>query len=177
MTDEHVDLNAFAVALLEAGHRTLGQATDGLNDEQLYHQPTPDANSIGWLAWHLSRWMDRYGAIVSGDPHVWESGGWAERFGMDAARTGKGDSLEQVAAFHPARELLFGYVDAAHQAAVEIVGQISAERFLAPFQSVAEGPPPTAWQVLVGSLMDMGQHTGQIAYLRGMITGYGWRTV
>ena len=93
MTDEHVDLNTFAVALLKAGYRTLGQATDGLNDEQLYHQPTPDANSIGWLAWHLSRWMDRYGAIVSGDPHVWESGGWAERFGMDAARTGKGDSL------------------------------------------------------------------------------------
>jgi hypothetical protein len=53
--DMPVSINAFAIAFFENAHRTVLQALEGLIDQQMYQQPTRDTNSIGWLAWHLSR--------------------------------------------------------------------------------------------------------------------------
>jgi hypothetical protein len=114
MQDQPVDLNTFATALMEAANRTVLQSMEGLTDEQVYYRPSDDTNSIGWLAWHLSRWMDRFGALALDEPQVWISQGWADRFGFEPERTGMGDTPERVAAFRPARELLVGYVEAAH---------------------------------------------------------------
>ncbi len=169
MAYEVSGFNRFAVALLEAAHRALKRATDGLTDEQLYFQPTPDTNSIAWLAWHLSRWKDRYGAMVSGNPQVWVGEGWADQFGIDAHRTGLGDSAEQVASFRVDPALLFGYVDAAHRATVERVAQMTPAQLELPFHYMPTGDPRPAWQAFIATAMDFTQHTGQIAYLRGLI--------
>jgi len=32
-----------------------------------------------------------------------------------------------------------------------------------------------AWRALAGVCSDSAQHSGQIAYLRGLMSGYGWR--
>ena len=176
MTDNGpIDVTTFALALLEGAHRTLTQAMDGLTEERLCQQPSPDTNSIGWLAWHLSRWKDRFAADAAGEPQVWVSEGWAGRFGMDEERHGQGDSLEQVAAFRPAHELLQGYVEAAHAATVERVARLTPERLLEEAPYVPGGTARPIWRSLAGTVSDFSQHTGQIAYLRGLITGYGWR--
>lgn len=175
MADAPIDVRQFAVEILENAHRALNRAVDGLSDEQIYQQPSPDTNSIGWLAWHLSRWKDRFPARVSGTPEVWVSEGWAERFGMDADATGLGDTPEQVAAFRPDRELLFGYVEAAHRWTVERVAAMTDEELVKPYQYAPSQEPRPAWRGLTGIIMDFTQHTGQIAYLRGLITGFGWR--
>ena len=175
MADAPVDAQRFAVELLESAHRALTRAVEGLSDEQVYQQPSPDTNSIGWLAWHLSRWKDRFAARVSGQPEAWVSEGWNERFGMDAEATGLGDTPEQVAAFHPDRALLFGYVDAAHRATVERVEAMSDEDLEKPYQYMPSQRTRPVWRGLTGIVMDFTQHTGQIAYLRGLITGFGWR--
>ena len=128
MTDEKVSLNQFIIALCESPNRWIHQATDGLTDEQLYYQPSSDTNSIAWLIWHLSRWRDKISAAVAGEPQVWASEGWAQRFDMDPDRTGLGDTLEQVAAFNLARDLLLGYASVAHNAIVERVSRSPAEK-------------------------------------------------
>ena len=174
MASEHVDLNRFIVYQLEAQLRTIKQATEDLTDEQLYDQPEADANSIAWLMWHLSRWRDSLTAAITGEPQVWVSGGWAEQFGLAEAGTGLGDTPEQVAAFRVERERLFGYVDAAHRAAIERVTHLTATRLEQPVEHPPGASRP-AWQALAGMCGDSYQHAGQIAYLRGMITGYGWR--
>ena len=112
-------LNQFIIALLEAAYRSLKQATDDLADEQLYYQPTAESNSMAWLVWHLSRWRDFISATVSGEPQIWVSAGWAQRYGMPGGRTGLGDTPAQVTAFRVERAMLFGYVDAAHQRTIE----------------------------------------------------------
>ena len=175
MADAPIDVRRFAVEILEAANRALTRAVQGLTDDQVFQQPSSDTNPIGWLAWHLSRWKDRYAAGVSGQPQVWVSEGWAERFGMDADATGLGDTPEQVAAFRPDRELLFGYVDAAHRATVERVKAMTDEDLVRPYQYGQSQEPRPAWRGLTGMIMDFTQHTGQIAYLRGLITGFGWR--
>jgi hypothetical protein len=93
MPDGKMDLNQFIIALCESPHRWIKQATEGLTDEQLFYQPTPDTNSIAWLVWHLSRWRDKVSASIVGEPQVWTSQGWDQRFNMPGERTGLGDTL------------------------------------------------------------------------------------
>ena len=107
MTNNQVDINQFIVEMIEASTRGIKRTTEGLPDEQFYYQPTSDTNSIAWLMWHLSRWRDHVSALVSGEPQVWVSEGWAQRYGLPSESTGIGDTPEQVAAFRVMREELF----------------------------------------------------------------------
>ena len=174
MTDNQIDLNGFIIALCEAPKRWINQATDGLTEDQLHYRPTPDSNSIAWLIWHLSRWRDRISATVSGEVEVWISDGWDRRFNMESGRTGLGDTTEQVAGFRVDRDLLMGYANAAHDALVQRVSKLTPEQFeqSTEYRPGVERP---AWSALVSVMEDSAEHTGQINYLRGMITGPGWR--
>lgn len=174
MANDTVNINQFIITLLEASYRSLTQATENLTDEQLYYQPTPETNSIAWLAWHLSRWRDAISATISAEPQVWMRDGWAERHGLPGAGTGMGDTPTQVAAFRVARGVLFGYVEAAHQATVTRVAHLTPSQLVQPIMSHT-GEMRPAWRALAGVCSDSAQHSGQIAYLRGWLSGYGWR--
>jgi len=169
-----VDLNQFIIALVEAAYRSIKQATDDLTDEQLYYQPTAESNSMAWLVWHLSRWRDFISASLSDEPQIWVSAGWARRCGIPDERTGLGDTPAQVTAFRVERAVLFGYVEAAHQ---RTVGRVAALTPTQLEQSITSytGEKRPAWRALAGVCGDSAQHTGQIAYLRGLMSGYGWR--
>src|SRR6202012_3554221 len=52
---------------------------DGLTPEQLAYRIDPDANSVSWLVWHLTRVQDDHVAAAFGIPQVWASDGWAPR--------------------------------------------------------------------------------------------------
>ena len=170
-----VDLQQCILALLETAYRSIKQATDDVTDEQLYDQPTAESNSMAWLGWHLSRWRDCISATVSGEPQLWTSKGWAQRCGRPGERTGMGDTPAQVTAFHVERAVLFDYVEAAHhQRTVERVAALTPVQLGQPIVSHT-GERRPAWRALAGMCGDAAQHTGQIAYLRGMLSGYGWR--
>ena len=174
MTEADVDLNQFIVALCEAPYRWIKRATEDLTEEQLYHQPTPDTNSIAWLIWHLSRWRDKISAATAGEPEVWVSQGWAGKFGMEEGRTGLGDTTEQVASFKVDTNMLTGYAEAAHNAILERVSGFTAEQFNQTIEYTPGSGRP-AWRALISVVEDSAEHTGQINYLRGMTTGLGWR--
>ncbi len=174
MMSDSVDVKQFIVYQLEGQYRTIKLATDDLTDEQLFYQPTADTNSIAWLIWHLSRWRDHVSAAVSGEPQVWVKDGWSTRFGLSEVGTGLGDSLEQVAALRVERETLFGYLDAAHTETMKRVTQLTSAQFEQSVEYLP-GTSRVAWQALAGICGDSYQHAGQIAYLRGLITGHGWR--
>ena len=61
--------------------------------------PTADANSIGWLIWHLTRVQDDHVAAAGGLTQVYLSQGWADRFGLPLHQTdiGYGHDTAQVA--------------------------------------------------------------------------------
>ncbi|MDH5616608.1 MAG: DinB family protein, partial [Acidimicrobiia bacterium] len=75
----------------------------GLDADALAFRPDADANSIGWLVWHLTRTQDDHVAEIAGLDQTWITDGWAERFGMpaDPHDTGYGHTSEQVAAVRP----------------------------------------------------------------------------
>ena len=175
MADLQMSLTGVFIELMEREQGRMKQAIDGLTDEQLYYQPAEASNSIGWLVWHLSRFKDIATSRVAAEAELWVSDGWAGRFGLPEDCNGKGDTPEQVAAFRADRELLLGYVDAVHNAALRRVREATEEQLTRVSQSpVAGRPARPAWQSLVINASDYTEHTGQIAYLRGMLTGIGW---
>jgi hypothetical protein len=174
MTTEHINLNRFIVDRLDASYLWIERLRDGITDEQFYHQPTADSNSIAWLVWHLSRWRDRTSAIVSGETQIWITEGWSERFGISEERTGLGDTAAQVAGFRTERSLVLSYADAAHRTIVDRVLRLTAEQLEEPVEGLP-GEPRSRWKVLAGVIGDSTEHVGQINYLRGMTSGMGWR--
>jgi hypothetical protein len=174
MADENITLNQFTIALCEAPYRWIKQATEDLADDQLYYRPTPETNSIAWLIWHLSRWRDRISAAIAGELQVWVREGWHQRFAMAGDRTGLGDSMEQVAAFRVDRDLLAGYAAAAHHALVDRLSRFTMEQLEQSIE-YAPGSERPAWRALISVVEDTAEHVGQINYLRGMVSGHGWR--
>jgi hypothetical protein len=97
MTSSELLIDAFG-RIRQVVHR----AVAGLTPEQLAFRIDPEANSIAWLVWHLTRIQDDHLADAAHAEQVWTSQGWVERFGLpfDPLATGYGHRAGDVAAVH-----------------------------------------------------------------------------
>jgi len=141
-----------------------------LDTAALSRQLNPEANSIGWLLWHLLRIQDDHLADAAGTEQVWTAGGWYDRLGLpfDASDTGYGHGPEQVAAVvikDPG--LLIEYSDALHRQTVAYLSGLS-DQDLARVVDDRWDPPVTLGVRLVSVLGDDWQHAGQAAFLKGL---------
>ena len=57
-------------------------ALKGLSAEALNAHPGGHPNSIAWLLWHAGRQMDMQLSALNGQPQVWETQGFRERFNL-----------------------------------------------------------------------------------------------
>ncbi|MFJ1969827.1 DinB family protein [Streptomyces sp. NPDC087903] len=146
-------------------------AVGDLPPDVLNARPAPDANSVSWLVWHLTRVQDDHVADASGLDQVWLSQDWEKRFGLDLPRkaTGYGHSAAQVAKVRvDSGDLLTGYYDAVHEQSLGFLRGLTA----ADLERVVDErwePPVTLAVRLVSVLSDDLQHVGQAAYLRGLL--------
>lgn len=156
----------------------LPSAVDSLEPASILWRPSPAANSIGWLLWHLARVEDDHltgvaaatGMDVSG-AQIWLSDGWSDRFGLPYPERsiGYGQTAQEVGAFDVAdADLLLGYYAAVHRRTREILASLS-EAHLAAVVDERWDPPVTAAVRLVSVLNDITAHYGQVAYLRGLV--------
>ncbi|EDY46204.1 mycothiol transferase [Streptomyces sp. SPB074] len=146
-------------------------AAEGLRGERLGERLDPEANSIAWLVWHLSRVQDDHVADAAGEEQVWTGAGWAERLGLpfpDEA-TGYGMSAAEVGRVRVSGPGdLLGYFDAVHARTLAYVSGLSD----GDFDRVVDenwSPPVTLGVRLVSVLSDCLQHAGQAAYVRGAL--------
>ena len=147
----------------------------GLTAEQLAYRPTPTANSICWLIWHLTRVQDDHIAEVAGRDQVWITGNWAERFGLPPGyvATGYGHDADEVGAIRVSSpDLLTGYHDAVHDQSVAFVAAIT-DADLDRIVDERWRPPVSLGVRLVSVVDDDAQHAGQAAYVRGLILPRG----
>jgi hypothetical protein len=144
---------------------------DGLSADRLAYRVDPEANTIGWLVWHLTRVQDDHIADAAGSDQVWLVDGWQQRFGLslDPLATGYGHGPSEVAAVRvESPDLLIGYHDAVCERTVDYIRGLADEEFA---RVVDEGwdPPVTLGVRLVSVLSDGLQHAGQAAYVRGVL--------
>jgi hypothetical protein len=143
------------------------ELTDGLTEETVSYRPDDDANSIGWLVWHLTRTQDDHVADLAGIEQVWPN--WRERFALPFSErdTGWGHTRKEVAAVHPTGDLLAGYHADVHRLTMNYLESITTEE-LDRVVDTRWDPPVTASVRLVSVLSDTLQHAGQAAYVQGL---------
>ena len=156
----------------------LAQVLDGLSVEDLNHQPAPDCNSIGWLAWHLTRSHDRNMSELVGKEQLWTSGKWYERFGRqaDPDETGYGHTEEQAGNFvSPEGEVILAYYRAIMERIEHYIeNDLTEEDLDREVYSPTLNNAASAMRRITGVIQQGFLHVGQAGYVRGMLNGRGW---
>ena len=150
---------------------TLRRAVGGLSPDELTRRIGPEANTIGWLAWHLVRVQDDHVAEVADVEQVWTADGWVGRFGLPfpPRATGYGFSSEEVAQVRvPSAELLLDYAGAVHDRTAQFLRGLS-DADLDTVVDTRWDPEVTLGVRLVSVLSADLQHVGQAAFLRGLL--------
>ncbi len=148
-------------------------AVDGLSADELHWQPSRDANTIGWLVWHLTRVADHHIAEIIEELQVWETGDWAAGFGLapDPSNSGYGHSPDDMLAVRPTGpDVLIAYLSAVDERARSVLGAID-DVALDRIVDRRWDPPVTLGVRLVSIADDCLQHVGQAAYVRGLLPG------
>ncbi|MHA6758514.1 mycothiol transferase [Streptacidiphilus sp. PAMC 29251] len=150
---------------------TVEDVLDGLGPDDLSARLDPDANSIGWLVWHLTRVQDDHVAKAADVPQIWHSGDWQKRFDLPypADAHGYGQSSSDVDAFRdvPAA-LLAQYHGAVHAQTLSFLDTL-ADADLQRVVDESWQPPVTLSVRLVSVIADDLQHVGQAAFVRGVL--------
>lgn len=142
----------------------------GLGEDALTWRPGPDANTIGWLVWHLARVQDDHITDVAGAPQAWTENGWYERFGLPfpPEAHGYGHAPEQVGQVRGvSADLLTAYYADVAERSLAYVATISAGD-LDRVVDTRWNPPVTLGVRLVSVVGEVHAHTGQAAYVRGL---------
>lgn len=147
------------------------ETVDGLSPDELVFRAEPDANSIAWLVWHLTRVQDDHLADAFGVEQVWTAQGWAERFALPfhASATGYGHRSQDVALVTVASgDLLAAYHGAVHAQTVRLLRELGPAD-LDRIVDESWNPPVSLGVRLVSVLADDLQHAGQAAFVRGLL--------
>lgn len=149
----------------EAVHAVLVGAGPAL----LEYRADPEANTVAWLVWHLTRVQDDHVADLMGEPQVWMAGGWRARFDLPfaAGATGYGQSPAEVAAVTVGADLLRGYFDAVHERTVAYLATLHEDDF-SRIVDTRWTPAVTLAVRLVSVIGDDLEHAGQAAFVRGL---------
>ena len=146
-------------------------ALEGIDPALLTERIDPEANTIAWLAWHLTRVQDDHVSEVAGTEQAYTAAGWADRFALpfDVGATGYGSSPEEVGATKITEpDLLLGYHAEVHRRTAEFLRTLSD----ADLDRVVDqrwDPPVTLGVRLLSVIGDDLQHAGQAAVLRGSL--------
>ncbi len=168
-----METSDFILDTLERVQDAVTAAVNGLSHEELAWRPGDEANSIGFILWHQIRCEDSImQGMIQRKPQVWVSEKWYQRLQLpeNPQDEGYGYTAEQVAAF-PVPELkdLMGYAEATRTQTINYLKATTADKL----EQVVQRPlgELTIAQSLALLLSEITQHTGQIAYLRGLQRG------
>ena len=167
--------------LLTDGYSRVSQVLErslkGLTRDDLKWQPKPDSNSIGWLAWHLTRVQDDHIASLMGEEQLWIKDGWHAKFNRppDPKDRGFGNTPEQVAAFESDVQTLLDYHMAVSERSKRYFLTLSDSDLDRELDEPQYQPLPKVGVRLISVLADNLQHAGQAAYVRGQLQGMGWQ--
>lgn len=163
-----------AVALLRDAFNRVREGVEAVVDEltpdELSWRVDHDANSLGWLVWHLTRQQDGQVAHLSGLPSPWKAE-WSDRLGLSypPRASGYGMSSHEVGKFSvDDSRALVGYHDATHAMTMTWLDSVTDDDW---DEVVDENwdPPVTMAVRAVSILEDCEKHLGQAEYLRGIL--------
>ena len=154
----------------------LERVLEGLMQDDLDLQPHPDCNSMGWLAWHLTRIQDGQIAELMDEEQVYIKDNWYFRFNRsaDPSDVGFGHTSEQVASFRsPHVDTFLDYHRAVLARSKSYLYSLNDSDLDRKLNEPWFQPLPTVGVRLISIMSDSLQHVGQIAYVHGLLKGKG----
>jgi len=167
-----VQTNAVLLELYGRIPPLVRDVVEDLPPEKLVERPGPEANTIGWLLWHLARVQDHHVSELMGAEQVWVGGDWAGRFALepDPDNTGYGHSSQEVSRVRPVDgAAVVDYLEAVQARTVTFLEGLS-DGDLDRIVDSRWDPPVTMGVRLVSIADDSLQHIGQAAYAKGLLT-------
>lgn len=111
------------------------------------------------------------------ETQVWIKDKWYLKFNRnaDSDDTGYGHTPEEVAAFKsPDSRIQLDYYRATLEQTKRYISKLSLTDLDRQLNEPWFQPPPTVGVRIISILADCLQHSGEIAYLRGLLKGKGW---
>lgn len=156
---------------LDESSEDLARALDGLTTEERRHQPAPDSNHIDFVIWHATRAEDDWiNSIIGQGETIWARDSWAERLGLHIEGNGysmTADEARDLPAYDPG--LLQEYADSVRQGTLDYLETTTHEAL--------DEERDAGWRVIrIGNalshlLVEVAEHVGHVAYIRGMLRG------
>ncbi len=150
----------------------LERALGGLTPEERRFRPTPEANHIDFIVWHIARVEDSIiNRRIRRDQQIWEQDRWYEKLGMPQQGIGEGFSVRQVEDLPGfSFDELMEYYKAVRRQSLHLIDSLTDEDLtLIPDP---DRPDQTIARILSHLLVEEAQHVGQIAYIRGIQRGF-----
>ena len=165
------------VAALLAGavRRALGEtvaAVEDLGSEELHAVVHPQANTVGWVAWHVFRTADVIGARIRDESELWVRRGLAEAWDLPPEGNGSGQSTAEAQALRlPAAEALARYGRELRDELAEAAGALDEAGLTrrVPAFGGREFTASDALQTFV--VLHTVRHQGEINVTRALIAG------
>ena len=169
-----MDVKDLALDGLSELQSALVQAVDGLKDDELMWQPQPGANHIAFNLWHMLRVEDLFfQRLFQRVSQVWETERWHDKLDLpeDPRVNGYGYTAEQVDKF-PRVQLrdLLAYGEAVQARALAYIQSLDPPGFDEIVKTHFFGDVSVA-HMISHLLIEMAQHVGQMAYIRGLMKG------
>lgn len=172
-----MEIKDFTLKLLERVHFYVHLTLDGMTSEQLAYRPDPEANSIAWIIWHLTRGLDRRVSILDGARQTWIKDRVYEKFDLppNSDDFGVGHDAEQVASVRPSDpSYLVNYYDSVYDRIQGFLKTLSATDIKRTIINPSNDESSTVGGILVDALNGNLVHVGQAAYVRGLIERRHW---
>jgi uncharacterized damage-inducible protein DinB len=166
-----MNINEFIGKSLAESKEYINQAIKGLSADELSFRPKPHSNSIAFLLWHLARiedmWINR---ILLGEKEMYESEGWYKKFVTPVQDSGFGFDVKKIDAWPvPALELLQAYATAVRGKTQVYLNALNEQKL---DESKDFGwRKGTTGSALSHLVMEIGEHSGQIGYIKGIMKG------
>ena len=161
----------FIVKTLTESKEYINLAIKGLTPDELAFRPKPQSNCIAFLLWHVARvedfWINR---ILLGGNEIYELDGWYKKFGTPTQDSGFGYDVKKLDAWPvPKLELLQAYAAAVRGKTQEYLSTLNGKKM--------DEAKDFGWNKgTIGSALshlvtEVGEHTGQIGYIKGIMKG------
>jgi hypothetical protein len=163
------EANDLLVDMYDRVAESVPAVLDGLSPDDAAWRPDAEANSVGWLVWHLTRVLDSHVADASGEEQVHSAQGYQGRLGLDLADgdTGYGHTTADVAKVRfEDLDVLVDYHRAVQAWAAAYVAGVDD---FAVVVDTRWDPPVTLGARLVSVADDMARHVGQAQYVAGLL--------
>ena len=167
-----MDFKAIIRMGLDEYFEALRKALEGLTAEERRFQPSPEAHHIDFAVWHMARvednWVQRFARRTD---TVWERDGLAEKLGLPESDGGSGYTAEQVTNL-PRFDIdaVMAYYDSVRAETNRYIEGLTPED-LDVRPDPERRPGYTIGKMFSHVIVEESQHTGQVAYLRGLQRG------